>query len=624
MVDGQRTRVSEAWLAALGVLGILAFFLSFAFQYVSRATNNLWGDLAFSGWTAAVGHELACGRRIYEDFVVPLPPGPFLFLSWIERLSARGPSLLAECAVCVACHATMGILAYFIARPLVGRVNALLTSAGALGWICGWAKELAYDHLAEVCAWAALALLVASFRASEARDERRWAFLAGAAAGLGFLFKQSTATGTLASGFVGLGYFAFVERRASASSWRRARAAAAFASGALAGFLTTLAGVLVARGSIPAFFRAVFVDGPRLKGGTPSLAAKTMAGAISEPIFSSSLAGVVLVAALGARIAHRHGARVFAERAPSGASSFEEEPLCASHLFATWGVVAGTFGFGAAMLASGAKGVPPFVAALGPLGFAVTGVGAYLVVGYFFFARGERVHAYRAMVLGALAIASVVSMSLMAFQPLAENNATIVLVLATLFAGIEAGGFGRLRWLALAFVLFTPLGSKLPRALMADGPVVKSGFFRGMRVNGDGREVLRAAERARFLAGKAGTALVLPEDPSLAALIGTERPPLCGGIVFADQYPDRCLAPDLAYLSEHPPRVVVVRPTPPEAWLSVFRQWRLDAPATALIQGFIGRNVAKYRRDSTYRTRWGAHETALELWVLDETLRAGG
>src|SRR5262249_15053185 len=130
-------------------------------------------------------------------------------------------------------------------------------------------------------------------------------------------------------------------------------------------------------------------------------------------------------------------------------------------------------------------------------------------------------------------------------------------------------------------------------------------FFAGLRVNGGGRPILTAARRVRELAKGADTVLVLPEDPSLVALIGRPRPPLCGGIVFVDQYPAWCLTGDLAYLDAHPPKVLVGRPSDVTDWLGAFRSFNQQSPAELLILTFVWTHLTAYKLDSSYQTEWG-------------------
>ena len=282
------------------------------------------------------------------------------------------------------------------------------------------------------------------------------------------------------------------------------------------------------------------------------------------------------------------------------------------------------FGTGSVLLLLRAKVVPFLFSALSVWSFFVVQLGACLAIAFFLGHARSRApahseHAYNAAALAALGSAAAVSMSLMSFRPLDENNATIVIVLAAVFRGLERADLRALRWLALLFMVSAPLGTRLPRALLADSPVSDSISLRGMLVNSDGLEVVRAAARARALAGPAGSVLVLPEDPSLAALIGSTRPALCGAVIFADQYPERCLNWDLKYLGEHLPRVLVTRPTATDDWRPVFRQWRADAPAETLTTRFLELHSKEYAHDSAYSTRWGKGFTSLDVWVLRES-----
>src|SRR5213076_1182819 len=104
--------------------------LSLAAVYSRHAVNNAWGDIDFGGWSAVLGHRLLAGERLYRELVVAVPPGGLFVLAAIERIAGGGPRLLHEIWVCAICCLALSWLAYAIARPLVGRDNALFVAAG--------------------------------------------------------------------------------------------------------------------------------------------------------------------------------------------------------------------------------------------------------------------------------------------------------------------------------------------------------------------------------------------------------------------------------------------------------------------------------------------------------------
>lgn len=609
-------------LVALALVSLA--FLVYALAYVPRVANNVWGDLAFGGWTAAIGHRLAEGERIYRDFTLPLPPGSFALLSWIERASGRGaPALLHEVWVIALCQLALAWLAYAIARPLAGARTALFVAAATLAWVIQWAKELAYDPLAQVAAWGGIALLVRSW-VTEGRDaERRTSLTAGLAFGCALFFKQSTAFGLLGAAITGYAWLAVVGRGGLA----RLGGLVAWMAGAAISVAACFAAVFAVGGSLSGFVSAVFSDASTLKGGTRLLLSRAAGHVFVDGTAVYSLAGLVAVAALTIRVLHS------GEPLELGAPRDEATMHGGLHrvevgdALGVAAVAAAAFGFGAFLLATMAPHTPAALAVSVYGETFAAHTGACLAVVFVVArvrARSASVtsRAFDATAVATLVLALAVNMSRADVALVDENNATIVVVLVALFAGLEQARVSALRWLVLAAFAFAPLATKLPRFLMAVTPAPEASFFGGMRVNAAGLEVLRAAQRARELAGADGTVLVLPEDPSLAALIGAKRPKLCGAVVFADQYPASCLAGDLTYLEHHLPRVIVTHPTSPADWIPVFRQWNAGSPAEALAMYFLRERASAYRPDSRYRTLWGVGTTDLDVWVLRDGGRA--
>lgn len=607
-------------LATLGLVGAVASFAAFASQYTRVVTNNLWNDPAFSGWSSAVGHQLATGRVLFRDVTLPMPPGSFVVLSWVERASGHpGPRLIDENRVCALCYVLMALLGYAIAKPIAGRRVALATAGALLGWICIWIKELAYDPLAEVGAWATLALLVHAWVREPGPRERRLLFAAGIAAGATLWFKQSTAVGVLAGGAVGLVYLAVVERREPGAVAARARGMLALGAGGALGGGLTLGAVALGGGSVLAFLRAVFVDGPMLKGGTGYLAVRTTWSLVTQPIVGGSLGMIALFAVL---------VLVMARRSDGLHVDADARSLLATRTvlgFALLAVV--VFGIGMLLLAS--RGHPPLVlwlfAALSPLTIVFS---MCLAVAVFFgnrrvLAASRPARAFNAAALAALVVCSTVSMSMTSFNSFYENNPMMAIVLIALFASLQRARLRKLSWVALAAMMGMPVAWRVPRAMVATHVVRDASFFAGMRVDAAGKSIVQVAERARSLAGPHGTVLSLPEDPSLGALIGRPRPDLCGAIVFSDQYPRRCVEHDVALLEHHPPTVLVLRPANRKQALGALRIWNAYSPAEALLTRFLDARLGDYERVATYKTRWLRGTAPLEIWRLRAATSAG-
>jgi hypothetical protein len=355
----------------------------------------------------------------------------------------------------------------------------------------------------------------------------------------------------------------------------------------------------------------MFVDGPALKGGTGSLAARTAWSAVVAPFAALPLISLALFAALVVRIA-RHPQR-FSLKGPDELST-----LSPRDVGGVFGLGLLLFGAGALWLAMRTPVSNEWARAVIVLSLMLVGLTTSLAVVFFFGNLGADQHAngraFNAAALATLVLGSTVSLSMTTLNPAYENNPIIAVALIALFVAIDRARLAWLRWPVLAAAMAMPLGWRLPRAAIAVHPVTDDGFFRGMRVSDAGLEIVKAAQHARELARPAGEVLVLPEDPSLAALIGRPRPPLCGAIVFPDQYPERCVASDLRLLDRRPPAVVMVRPGETEKWLSFLRTFNAGSPTEKLMTSFFDAHLGDYERVASQNTHWMGGVASLVTW----------
>src|SRR6185503_5516800 len=316
----------------------------------------------------------------------------------------------------------------------------------------------------------------------------------------------------------------------------------AFGVGTALGLVAMLVLVLASGAELSAYFRAVFLDGPRLKGGSLTLLGNFAKYLFLHETFPS---GLVLTAALIAT-----GMRVSRQKPPF---HLGDEPLTGFSLDLRWmlGVallLLSVFGVGIVLLAAEARALPQMVitVALALRGVPMFGLafGSAFFVGHLLTKNGiaqqalERGHVYNAVLLVA-AIASLFhGLSFIQFFPFYNSDPLIPLSFVFLFAAADRAKLAGLKALLITLCLSSLFSLKMNRALSADIPV-KSGNWAGLRVNYRGKELLDAAERVQGLAGPNGSVLVLPEDAELSALIGRPRPKLRGAVVFVDQYPDR-------------------------------------------------------------------------------------
>ncbi|MCC6216591.1 MAG: hypothetical protein IT376_17145 [Polyangiaceae bacterium] len=604
--------------ALIGGALLAGAYVAFALVAVPRLTNYQLADAEFTGWTGPIARRIAAGERIYVDFVLPIPPGSFAILAAVQRLTGTA-RLLQELVLASVCHAAMAVAAYFTAAPFAGRRTALAVAGASLATITLIPKELAYDHTAQACAWGSIAAGVHAWLGATARARRTAWAVAGLLAALTLAFKQSTATGLLLGWAAVCSAWLAASIRSPGEPARRARALLPFVLGACVG-LALLVGLLTVLGSTwSAFHQAVFGDGPALKGGTRALASNLLRYGFVHEASPSALVFAPLVGWLLARVARLRG--TLALDLPPGA--LEERPL-ATLLGAL--APALPFAVAAAWLAAAAEAPSGAIVFWFDRAKSIAGAGLFAALVLVVAGAPPRreadtaapptAAAFAVLVTLALATTFTHNLSFPLFRPFYDNNPIIPVTFLALALVLDRAALGR--WiapvaLAASLGLF---GTRFGRLAEARVRVEAGCDWDGLRVAPRATELLRAAERARELAGPAGTVLVVPDDVQLAALIGRPRPPLRGAIVFVDQYAPRLLDADLAALERAPPAVVIVNPRERDFWRLMYWIWLIDGPAERFAQHVLDRLLPQdYQLDSTWPTRFGRGPSHLEVWV---------
>ncbi|HVU02197.1 MAG TPA: hypothetical protein VHE30_10605 [Polyangiaceae bacterium] len=604
---------------------LLGAFVVYGVVAVPRLTNENFGNVEFSGWSGPFATRLLRGERPYVDFILPIPPGSFVLLAGVERLLGRH-LLLAELAVNGALQLGMGVLAYVTVRAVSTRKVALFTTLGTLATLLELRKECAYDHTAQLAAWGSVACGLWALRAADGARRERLFLGAGTLAGATLLFKQSTAVGAVLGWIAAFGYLLVIDVRSKDREAVRgdARALLRTTQGVALGVASTWLVVLLLGGTFGAFFRATFIDGAALKGGTPTLFRNLASYLLDYPSYRGSLFAIVLVTAVGARLAAR------------GASfHLGDEPTRAAAL-RTWEVVAlavvgiGAFVGGALVLRYGPKRPPALWV---PLADAMRDLPVLTLVPMLVVfaahvvvpsnaapspetaARVRTGHVLNAALLVALCCTLFHNTSAPEFRPYYDNNALIPLTFACAFVVLDRAALGIGSVVFLALVVLGAGGERFARAMGAR-TVVHGGPASGLLVSDDGVGMLRMAQTVRALAKPSETVLVLPEDLELVQLIDRPRPPLLGAIVFVDQYPERLLSDDEARLREHPPRVIVLHPRNAEAWQDFFRIWSGSSAAEKLVRWTRDELMpGRYERVATFDTFFRWHTEQLDVYV---------
>lgn len=625
-IDSRRRVVQRERILVGGLLGLTAaLFFAYSFMSLPRLTNVHFGDVEFTGWSGPFGSRILRGERAYIDFVLPIPPGSFVLLALIEKIVGR-PMLLEELWLNATIHALMGFVAYRIARPFTSRKNSVLTAIATLVMIMQLNKECAYDHTAQLTAWAGIAAGISALRcASSGGRERRW-LLAGALSGFTILFKQSTGVGVTLGWLLAILYLFGVELW----SGQRERAQSLvtplirYAQGVGLGIAAVWLVLLLLGSTARAFFQAAFTDASILKGGENQLIKNFAIFLFDFPAYPASLAIIAGWVLVGMRLARqRGGLHIGDEPSRTTALGTVDAAIIAVLVAATFGSAmwflrkppypitwvpefdrlkwTPTFGLVPAVML--------FIVHLVPTRSRAPEVSIA--------ADPERAgHALNAATLATLSCALMHNSSAPEFRPYYDNNAIIPLTLMMMFVVFDRANLAWLRVAFLALLLGSLFGNKYYRTMRAMEKVADDTYWQGMRTGGGGPEIVRAAARARELTRPNDTVLVLPEDVQLAALIGRPRPPLLGAIVFVDQYAPRLAADDIARLGENLPKVIIIHPRRVTSWQSFFRIWSGKSGAEAVIQRVLVEYLPKYyKRDSTFGTTFLFEPSALDVYV---------
>jgi hypothetical protein len=627
-----------AWLL-LALLG--GMFVAYCTLFVPRLTNTHFGDVEFTGWSGPIGSRVLHGERPYVDFVLPIPPGSFVVLGAIEQLAGR-TLLLHELWANALMQLAMSIAGYAIAVRVTTRENALLVALTTLVALLWLNKECAYDHTAQLVVWTSFVTGVrALLEPAPARRARFW-MATGLIAAFTLAFKQSTGTGALLGWGAALGYLLFFARVSKATESLAARLAdvRAWLIGVVGGVLLLWLLLVSLGSSFVAYAEAVFVDGPKLKGGSLRLIKHVLGYLTIQDAWLSSIAFTLGLCAAGARIVRFHGGL------HAGDEPVRKMPLTWLRAALIAVAIVTPFAVGIGVLLSKYSAFRPgvvewldrmkFVPHLG-LVFAIGFALAHLLP---IAGRAESVaavpsedrvagapssqavhvgHALNALFIATLATSLFHNTSAPELRAFYDNNPIIPVAFLVLFVGLDRARLLPIKALLVVLTLSTLFGNRFERAMAARYPVGSTGHWAGMKVSDRGRDIARAALRVRQLASPDESVLVLPEDVQLAALIGRPRPKFRGAIVFVDQYPERLLTEDLPILARDLPKVVVLHPAEPYIWVQLFRIWSGDSGAQRMLDYTMKELLPKhYRKDAVIETRWLWRDSTLEIWVRDD------
>ena len=597
-------------------------YLSFAYFFVPRLTNVHFGDVEFTGWSGPIGERLLRGERPFVDFVLPIPPGSFLLLAAVQKLMGRA-LLQQELWLNTVAQLLMALIGYAIAVRLTSRINALLVGLSTLVALFWLHKECAYDHTAQLVVWLSFATGVRALLDAPGTARDRYWISTGFFAAFTLLFKQSTGVGALAGWAAAIAYLLIAGRVSAGQSLVSRADARSFGIGAALG-LAVLWLVLVALGSsLFAYFFAVFVDGPKLKGGSWLLIKHVLGYVTIQDAWMSSIVFSIALSLLGVRLVKRTG-RLHMGDEPSHR---EHRALGRAESALVALAMVGGFSLAIFLLVRSKALNPDLLLAIDRLRviphFGLV-IGSAFFVGHLQPARAwgvpaadtARGHAINAILIAALATTLLHNTSAPEFRVFYDNNPIIPFAFLFVFVALDRAGLGKLKFVVIVCVLATLFGNRLDRAFVAKISVGRAGHWAGMKVNDRGRDIVLAARRVQALTAPTDTVLVLPEDVQLARLIDRPRPPIVGAIVFVDQYAAHLAPRDIATLAAEPPKVIVIHPPEMHLWAQLFRIWSGDSGAQKVLE-FTQKELLprRYRLDSVTHTRWLWHNATLQIWV---------
>lgn len=606
----RRDLVTPALLVLLVML--LSLFSAYA---VPRLINNAIGDIEFTGWSGPIAKQVLGSRAPYSESVAPIPPGSLLLVGAIHQLSGA-PRLLDELGLIAVCHILLAALGYAMVRPLTSRENSVLVAIATSVILLRGIKECAYDQTAAVVAWSSVAFGARALTLELGRRrDLAWA-AAGVLAMATLYFKQSTAFGALAGWPLVFAYLAIQARDSRAAV---ARAAQHWALGAALGAGLVAVGLWAMGASVPAFLQAAITDGPSLKGGSRSMRSLVGFFLLASPVYPASLVLTSLCGAVLVRMARR----------PQGlclGGHDADAPWTRTRAVTIAALAIAAFGTATWLIAARVPRLPEgiafwterlrFVPGFGVMFVCVLGVAHLSRAGEGAGQHRERAQAWNALALITLCISFAHNLSSTELRLFYDPNPIIPIAFAFLFAAFDLAALPRAKLCVFALAVASLFSSRLDRALAAQFPIGRHGNWGGLYVQEGALPIVQAAERVHALTGEQDTVLVLPEDLQIVGLIQRPRPALRGAVVFVDQYAPRLLAEDLARLERDLPKVVVVRPAERDLWALMFAHWNSNSAARTIVDRFLDDWLPRrYRRDSSYATRFGDRVGTLEVWV---------
>jgi hypothetical protein len=619
MTDDRRLAVSE--LAALVFLTALL-----TFYFLPANWTSIWMDPDFAGWVGPLANRLARGQLLYADGAhLPLPPLAHVLM----RVLFHGRAVWRDENLLFLLFRAAELLVLYLAfARALPRPWPFLAAAATIPYLYAPAKMVLCDAAAQFFAAAACAACL--WRFSPPTPEigppaPRWPtrapLLPAALVAAAFAAKQNTGAGAA----LGVAAFFLLWPFAEPFATRLQRTAifAATAAGAFAALLLAFSPFI----SVAGFFRDVVWHGSEPKGG-PALLMCRLGGFLWETAKCLTPVALGMALALGTRRAagpeppSADGAPaddsprrwLFFAAGAAGPLAFlvwqrvgQEPPAAARHVLATanW-----LFTYAAFAVATAAAALLWHPEARRRPALAFVGLACVLT----------------------LPAALLHNLSVAYFHWDLDDNPFIAVALLAGFLplGLSAAGGPRTRRLgaavAAALILLAQTACwfhlddtwKLAARCTEAWPEIAHLAGARQRPEAEGLRVLTAAVRVAAL-NPDDEALLLPDDPNVAAWFERPRPPLTSAIVFADQYWDRFVDEDFRRLAARPPKVIVIGPR--NGWRAFGGHWHANWGVERLIDRVALELLpARYQPAGAVKILFitGAPPDFMDLWVRQD------
>jgi len=578
--DGRQSRLRYM---TVEISLLLTVMLVVGMVVVPSHWSSLWMDREFTGWVAPISNRMHDGLILYSEHGhMPMPPGPFVL---IEVLTQGQATWWTESLLNFVFQSLTLLVAYLALSLLWRPPIPFIATLASMGFFYALQKSIFYDSSAQFFAAVGGLLALIYLRSLGERSGRadygRLMALAFIAA-VTVIFKQSTGAGLC----LGLGLAVLF---ASPLPWKQRLLHASYLTLTTVVCFAAITLALTPWIDPKGMLDDVFLHGSEAKGGARQLVKNVLTyvyEAAQHVAWFSMLAAVMLGVF---RCKLRTDEEQTEESHPPTVDPFPVSPwlLYAGSLLVPLALV---------LVSAHSKRILTLCQHVEQTSMVVTWVGLLttLVVALkVWFPRrlaairsNQTSRPFAGLLIVFFLVAVGHTLSVWWFRWTYDNNPLIPLVFGTMIGVILTGiprPEGPLPWsrravlLGICLMLQALTWSSFALQYEACEKCTESwpevGYLHRARMTRSavGMRNLVAVVQQAAPDRDNDRVLLLPNDPNVEAWLERKPPELSSVILFADQYLDRRVEPDLAALRANPPRVVVVGPK--NFWRSFHHNW---------------------------------------------------